>query len=372
MKKICILMPSFGMGGAEKVGLNLANYFASIGLDVDLVVATGAGALRNSILSHVNVVDLNVSRARYSIFSLRKYFKREKPRLVLSVIRRMNIYAGIACVALRDAPDLYFREASPLRDLAKSGPFRTSMFSSLMKFAYKRAKRVISNSELTKSDLINYGIIGENKLDVISNPVLPLDINSLIDAEVTHPWLNDPSIHVILNVGRLYREKNHKVLIDIFGIISKQDEKARLLILGEGPEKARLLNRINKLGIADKVELHDFVENPFPYYRMSRVFVLTSEWEGFGNVIVEALSAGISVVCSDCPGGPRQILENGKYGRLVRPENIQETADAVLDALGNPPNKQELIQRAQEFTVSKIGNKYAEVMGLKWNDRLDL
>ncbi len=169
-----------------------------------------------------------------------------------------------------------------------------------------------------------------------------------------------------MSVGRLYPEKNQRLLVEAFRIVAKHEETARLLILGEGPERRNLQEQISGCGMEDRVELHDFVQNPFPYYSKAKVFVLTSKSEGFGNVIVEALSTGTPVVCSDCPGAPRTILADGKYGRLVQQDNAVQIAEAILETLSEKTDGGLLQQRAKEFSVANIARKYAEAMGLKW------
>ena len=285
MDKICILIPSFGTGGAEKVGLNLANYYASEGLDVDLVVILRFGGYRGLVASGVNVVDLDLKRARYSVLPLRKYFKCTRPTVVLSVLRGTSLYAAAACVGLRGAPALHFREANPVRDLDLGGGFQAALLRRLMKLAYRRASSIISNSEVTRDDLVAHGIIEEGGSTVIPNPVLPGDFDVLAREHTDHPWLNDPNLKVVLSVGRLYPQKNQRLLIQAFRIVASRQEQARLLILGEGPERGRLEEQISACGLEGRVELHDFVQNPFPYYAKADVFVLTSDYEGFGNVL---------------------------------------------------------------------------------------
>ena len=316
--------------------------------------------------SGVNVVDLDVKRARYSVLPLRKYFKRTRPTVVLSVLRRTNLYAAAACIGLRGAPALHFREASPVRELDLGGDFQAALMRRLMRLAYKRASSIISNSELTRDDLVAYGVIEKGDSRVIPNPVLPGDFDLLVREDANHPWLNDPNIKVVLSVGRLYPQKNQRLLIQAFRIVARRQEQARLLILGEGPERGRLEEQISACGLEGRVELHHFVQNPFPYYAKAGVFVLTSDYEGFGNVLVEALSVGTPVVCSDCPGGPRAILAGGKYGRLVQQGDAVQTAEAVLEALSARIDVSVLQERAQEFSVVNIGKEYATTMDLTW------
>ncbi|HHX87771.1 MAG TPA: glycosyltransferase, partial [Firmicutes bacterium] len=137
---------------------------------------------------------------------------------------------------------------------------------------------------------------------------------------------------------------------------------ARLIILGEGPQREALEQLIHSLGLGDQVQLPGFVNNPYRYMAQAAVFVLSSRREGFGNVLVEALAAGAPVVSTDCPGGPAEILEQGRYGRLVPVGDLDRMAEAVLETLNHPPAPQLLRLRAEDFSMEQILPLYREVL----------
>lgn len=361
---LCILLPSFGMGGAEKVGLNLANHFASLGLAIDLVALTPQGSQRAQISPAVRVVDLGAKRARFAVAPLRRYFAGTRPPRVLSVLGRTNIFAGFACLGLRRAPLLFFREASPMRHIENLSWSGRALHLALTRFCYSKAARLISNSAETKADLIRYRIPHAADSAVIANPVLPADLETLLAAPIQEPWLNDPGLKVVLNVGRLYPAKDQATLVRAFARVAAAEPDARLLILGEGPEGPALSALIDSLGLAEKARLHPFVGNPYPYYKRAAVFALTSRWEGFGNVLVEALASGLPVVSTDCPGGPRGILGDGAYGNLAAMGNPQSVADSILQTLRFRPDPGRLRERAGAFGVAKIAALYAAEMGM--------
>jgi glycosyltransferase involved in cell wall biosynthesis len=137
---------------------------------------------------------------------------------------------------------------------------------------------------------------------------------------------------------------------------------ARLVILGEGEERASLKAMVRDLGIEDVVDLPGFVKNPYAYMSKAKVLVLSSAWEGFGNVLVEAMAVGTPVVATNCPSGPAEILENGKYGQLVKVSDAKAMAEGILAELDGPANTELLQHRARQFSYDKIADQYLELL----------
>jgi glycosyltransferase involved in cell wall biosynthesis len=178
-----------------------------------------------------------------------------------------------------------------------------------------------------------------------------------------HPWLTAGGPPVVLGVGRLTAQKDFATLIGAFALVRKR-RSARLLIIGEGEERARLLGLVSLLGLRDSVDLPGFEPNPLPSMRAAHLLVMSSTWEGFGNVLVEALYCGTPVVSTDCPHGPREILADGDYGRLVPVRDREALAVAILDTLDEAPDRQKLQRRAADFSVERSGDRYRETLGL--------
>lgn len=355
---MCIITPSFSGGGAEKVAVNLANQYAGEGIDTSLVVFSNKGPYRSHLDKKVNLVDLRVSRSRYAIFKLRKTLMNQSPTHIISVIRDVNMILGL--VGDKSTGCVFaYREANTMHALYRMSPIKRWIYIFLMRIAYEKANVVIANSEDTKNDLIANKIVRDRKVKVIRNPVIPMDFVKRASADIKHPWLKLGN-KVVLNVGRLHPQKNHKILIDAFAKVIRKIPGAKLLILGEGAEESFLLERIKSLGLQENVSLVPFQENPFPYYRESDLFVLTSDWEGFGNILVEALACGTPVISTDCPGGPRSILADGKFGVLLPLGDVDRLADAIIEQLSLTDlwNKNELIERGMEFTVEAVAYEY--------------
>jgi len=241
---------------------------------------------------------------------------------------------------------------------------KKSIYKFLMKVAYKRADRIISNSEDTKTDLVKSKIIPEEKAIVIRNPVLDPSFIELKSEKLHEPWFLDEGTKVILSVGRFHRQKNFSFLISVFKEVHEINSCSRLVIVGEGEENQRLFDLIKIEGLSEVVRIIEFQKNIYPYYENADVFALTSEWEGFGNVLVEALSVGLPIVSTNCPGGPKMVLENGKYGELVPLGDKKAYVKALLAALENPIKRRESINYALHYSVEKVAREYLKVMDI--------
>lgn len=362
--KISIISPSLNGGGAEKVAVNLANYYASLGHDVDLVLFKRIGKYIELVNSDVKLIDLNVNRSRYVLIKLRKYLKANTNSLILSVIRDANILLGLSTIGLR-IKSISYREANTFDAINNMQTFKQIVYKSLMRYGYSKAHHIIANSHDTRQDLVKAKIIANDKATVIVNPVLPLNYKELLEKECSHKWLNDNNLKVVLSVGRLHEQKNYGFLIECFSEVVQSHSDARLVIVGEGEQKEKLQKQIDALMMNDYIEIETFQSNIFPYYREASVFALTSKWEGFGNVIVEALSAGTPVISTNCPGGPKMILKNGQYGTLVEPGDRQRYVNTLCDELDNVYHNyknKELTDYARKFTVQNIGDEYLKLM----------
>ena len=190
----------------------------------------------------------------------------------------------------------------------------------------------------------------------IYNPVITPELKDLA-MEYACDWLTPGSSPVILAVGKLKPAKDFPTLLRAFARVRKVIN-ARLIILGEGEQRAKLLNQANELDISDYVYLPGFVKNPFSYMAKATVFVLSSAWEGLPTVLIEALACGCPVVSTDCPSGPAEILEDGRFGTLVPVGDDAILAEGIIDCIKNPPDKNILMARGQEFSLEHAADKY--------------
>jgi len=272
----------------------------------------------------------------------------------LSAVLAQRFINGLRVViSERGTPSLY------LPSLSAAGTiFR------MMRRLYPKADRIVAVSQGVADDLIALLNLPTEKVAVIYNPVVTPELFERAQELINHPWFEQNQSPVILAVGRLSPEKDYPILFKAFSLV-RQVRPAKLLILGEGEERANLERLAVELGIQNDVSMPGFVDNPFAFMSKASVFVLSSAWEGFPNVLVEALACGCPVIATDCRSGPREILDNGRYGRLVPVGDHEALAKAILDALDNPDSpadRQTRIQRAMEFSVDAAVDKYLKVL----------
>lgn len=360
--KLMIVTPNFNGGGAQKIAVNLANYYTNIGVNVSLVVFNSNGPYKNLVDSKVNLIDLKLPRLRNSFLKAHRIISQEQPTHVLSVLRGGNIVLGLV-LFFNKSVKLVFREANTFDEIKKKSWLKRKISFLKLRLGYFRANKIIANSNDTKKDLLEYQIKNSKFISVVSNPVLPVNYQQLADQPINHKWQNN-NYKTVINVGRFHQQKNQKLLVEAFKTVIKQIPTARLLLIGEGELQLALEEQVMHLGLEDSVEILPFQTNPWPFYAKADLFVLTSEWEGFGNVLVEALACGTPVISTDCPGGPRFILDNGSYGRLIEPNDEAELSKQIIEMLDNSDlfDKKKLIKRGESFSVEVIGNQYLDVI----------
>ena len=198
--------------------------------------------------------------------------------------------------------------------------------------------------------------IPRQKIQVIYNPVITEALQSAAAATVEHPWLQPGQPPVLLAVGRLDKQKDFPMLVHAFRTVRNQ-RRAHLMILGEGPDRARIEQAIQEAGLSGDVSLPGFEQNPYRFMKRAAVLAFSSQWEGFGVVLVEALALGMPVVSTDCMYGPAEVLCNGRYGTLVPVGDHEAMAQALLTAL-DKPKPIDSYEHLQQFTVRNVAANY--------------
>jgi len=195
---------------------------------------------------------------------------------------------------------------------------------------------------------------------VIYNPVVSPELYEKADAPLEHPWFRSNQPPVILGVGRHYPQKGFDTLLRAFARV-RQETPARLVILGEGPERPNLERLASELGVAADVDMPGFDPNPFRYMKRAGVFVLSSRYEGLPNVLIQAMACGCPVVSTDCPNGPAEILDGGRYGALVPVDDVEAMARAIVRALLGQvaPAPADWLE---QFRVEVVAEQYLRVM----------
>lgn len=361
---IAIFLMDLRGGGAERVMLNLATGFASQGMKVDLVLVQSTGEYTKQIPATLNVISLDSPRLTASLFKLILYFKKQKPKALISALEDTNLIAILARQIARTPTKLIVTVHNHLSHEVKySTQLKRKIVPYLIRWMYCYADAVVGVSEGVVQDLLKFGS-QKSKTHVIYNPIVTPDLLSKIKDPLDNSWFKSKEIPVIVAVGRLNRQKDFGTLIHAFSQVIKH-RPARLVILGDGEEREKLESLIQKLNLTDQVALLNFVANPYIYMRDSALLVLSSAWEGFGNVLVEAMAVGTPVVSTNCDSGPAEILENGKYGRLVEVGDVNALAEAILETLNHQHiTSEELISRSSNFSLDIAISKYQELLDI--------
>jgi glycosyltransferase involved in cell wall biosynthesis len=331
--RLALFLPSLAGGGAEKRMLNLATEFSRKGHPVDMVLSRAEGAYLSSVPPDVHVVDLNASRPLTAILALVRYLSAEKPRALLSTITSANLAAIWASQIAAVTTRCVICEASNLStELHHSAAHNRRLMPLLIRWFFPKAHAIVAVSHGVADDLARVTGIPRQSIQVIYNPVVSAVLLAKSREPTDHPWLQNSPIPVIIGMGRLTRQKNFSDLIRAFAVV-RERIPSRLIILGDGEERPLLESLSLNLGIAHDVDLPGFVANPYPILSKASVFVLSSRWEGLPWVLIEALACGTKVVATDCPSGPREILDNGAYGQLCPVEDVPSMAAAMIRAL---------------------------------------
>lgn len=360
MVTISIVLPNLCGGGAERLHINLARQWISQGYSVEMVLMQATGVLMPLLPAEVSIYNLGVTRISKTIISLARYIRKRRPAVVLAAMWSLTSATAIAWNLAGRSGRLFLSEHEHLTqsyiNRKRVSPF---YIRNLIRFTYPLASGIITVSRGVMDDLHAIGSLAMENMNVIYNPsAIGISCSSCTPEEKQSVWGNNID-HCILAVGRLSEEKDLFTLVRAFALVSK-NINTKLIILGEGPLRAELTILINSLGLHESIILPGFVTNPSPWYRSADLFVISSKWEGFGNVIVEALEYGIPIVSTDCPSGPAEILDNGKYGKLVPVGDVDALAAAMLASLNESHDREKLMERAKDFSVEKIAREYLE------------
>ena len=231
-----------------------------------------------------------------------------------------------------------------------------------MAAGYRLAHARVGVSTGVVQDVAALSGLKRSQFEVINNPVPQREIpspQSLADADAMWGIPRGPRV---VTVGSFKAQKNHHLLLKSLTLMV--DGGVRLMFVGTGEGEARLRAAASELNITDRVIFAGFHADPTPFYMTADLFVLSSDYEGFGNVIVEALSCGLPVVSTDCPSGPAEILDNGRFGRLVPVNDADALSQAMTQALAQPHDKDLLKARARDFDPEKAARKYLAALGL--------
>lgn len=355
---LAIYFPYMASGGAERQTLNLIPLFVEYGIEVTLVLDRAEGALLKDIPTNVRVFVLGAGRTILALPKLIRYLRLERPAVLISNIDHNNIVALLARRLSRARTKIVICQhtnfTNHVQSMVRS---QDRIFPWLARVFYRQADAIVAVSNGVAADLSAALSMDPQTLDVIQNPVVTDDLDRRAAEGLKHPWFSKGAPPVFVAAGRLIPQKQFAMLLHAFRqLLGRAD--ARLIILGEGPLLADLGQRARDLGIAEKVDFVGFVSNPMPYFKRAAALVMTSSYEGFGNVLVEAMACGTPVISTNCPSGPREILENGRFGALVPVGDENALASAMLASLEQPTDPQRLREATRRFHARTISLLY--------------
>ncbi|MGI9295361.1 MAG: glycosyltransferase [Pseudomonadales bacterium] len=398
--RIAFLLPNLGGGGVQKNTLTIAKGLHALGYQIDLVLCSDEGPLRSQIpkqfrikllpqkrpwLGRINTLlagnDYWATLLRPTLLARRPsktlgflpaladYLRENQPAALLSAKLHLNIEAVLAKSIAKANTRVVVTQSNQFSQWYQdSREWRRRFIIPLAKKAYQNADQIICVSQGVADDLADQLKLNRDGINAIYNPVVTPELLAGMQQAVDHSWFHAGEPPVILSVGRPGQQKDFTTLLKAFARVRQQHD-VRLVILGEARDPNKKQRRqtemdllMRQLDITDFVDFHGFVHNPYSYMAKAAVFVLASHYEGFGNVIAEALACGCPVISSDCPSGPAEILQNGACGKLVPISDAPAMAAAISATLIEKNDSDAPQRRAEDFLLEPIARDYAHVL----------
>ncbi len=367
---IALYLPNLDGGGAERMMVNLASGFAKRGLNTDLVLAEARGPYLEQVAPEVNVVDLKSSGVAASLPRLVRYLRQHQPKALLATLNHASVVALLGCRLARVRTRIVIRESNMLFPY-RTAALRQRSLKAAVKLFYPLANAHVAVSQGVADDLQDFVKLDPKSVHTIYNPVVTSSLLKRARLAPEHPWLNENAGRstarppVLLGVGRLAGQKDFGTLIRAFAGVHRV-QAARLIILGEGAQRANLEALAAELGVAEDVSLPGFADNPFAFMARADLFVLSSRFEGLPGALIQAMACGCKVVSTNCPSGPAEILKGGQLAPLVPVGDVEALTQAILATLNEPTPRPELRNRAFEFSEETIIPQYLKVLLPDW------
>lgn len=361
MAKISILLPNLSGGGVERIRIVLAHEFARAGYEVEFVLMQARGELVEEAKASFSVFDLSISRSRSLPSALARYLREQRPSVLLAAMWPLTVIAPLAVRFSAHSCQVLVSEHNTLSVQYRDwGRAHRLMLRASTTVGYRLANRRVAVSEGVAEDIASLSSLPLGAFDVIHNPVPPRPAPNEEVTEIAETLWAVPPAARIVTVGSMKAQKNHPLLMRAFARLDNPD--ARLMFVGDGAGRDELVSLARELGVAEQVIFAGFQTDPTPFYSTADLFVLSSNYEGFGNVIIEAMACGTPVISTDCPYGPGEILEGGKYGRLVPMGDVEVMSNAIAASLAEPVPTERLKARASDFSPSKSAASYLDLL----------
>lgn len=369
--RILVVTPVFSLAGVPLAQFRFAKALARRGHRVDLMIGDIKPncELPSTDGLDVNVIHLATPHVRGMLLPLIRYFRSERPTAVFSAEDHLNAVTLLAAVLSGCQAKISCSSRVTPYDTYSNTPFTK-------RWVLKQIVRMVD----WRADVltcVSVDMVGQYR-DVFPNTKHVCVYNIVVDADsvarmkapVEEPWLVKKDLPVVVAAGRLAHWKGFDVLIDAMAIVLRV-RQARLLILGDGPEREALSQKITALGLEDSAKLVGYVTNPLSFFSRCDVFALSSHVEGLPNVLVEAMLCGCTPVSTDCPTGPREVLKDGSLGYLVAPADPSALAQGILGALESPVTRDLLLDAVAAFHEDAVISRHFELLGLTEDRRVE-
>ena len=358
-KRICMSFGCLSSGGIGIVMLNLASAFIEYGAEVDfLFTQTDHAGRESKIPAAVNIYNV-ASRTRHALPKVISYLKKRKPDLIIAARHNVSILMLLARrFACRDSNSriictFHTNRTQTLQDVGWQG----RLYDLIAMKLYRWADELVAVSSGVAREIEASLAVSHGSVKVIYNPIWTEDMLQKALSSTGEDWLEHKGLPVLISAGRLTAQKNFMLLLKAFEEVNEA-VPSRLIILGEGEQREQLQNFVFQRDLSDCVKMPGHVANPLAYFSRANLFVLTSAWEGFGNVLVEAMACGLPIVSTDCPYGPSEILASGQYGELVPVGDQAGLVAAIKRVLKNPPDSQRQKIAAERFSIKNSADAY--------------
>ena len=370
--QILVFIHAFNAGGAQRRAITLARAFQEAGHDVAMAVVDETGELRHELPAGVKVHQLGSwfphwltgSKARATrllgaVPGLARLIRRKRPDILLAGANHALLSCALAHRIAGDCADtqLVLRFSNTLSGDRKKRSLTRPLKIAWLRRLVARAFALIAVSDDVARDVAKRLKIRRERLHVLPNPVIDVKFYKTCCQSPDHKWLQEKNVPVVLGVGRLHAQKDFATLINAFAWLrTKQD--ARLIVYGEGDERKHLQKIVAASGHSDAIDFPGYHSRPWQEMAHSDVLVLSSCWEGMPGVLIEAMAAGCPVISTDCPGGSREILQDGQFGQLVPVGDAQAMAQAIENVLAASPDTYALQNAAAHYDIKAATQAY--------------
>ncbi|MEO5782191.1 MAG: glycosyltransferase [Ginsengibacter sp.] len=362
MPKVLFILNDLGGGGAERVFANIANGFVENGIETEFLLGKKRGVYLDMLHPSIPVYEVGGISFYNYLRTFPRLFKKNKYTHIFTA----SSYTSAAAIIVKKTSGIpakiyvthhySFPASRQLKHIKGDAILKLIHY-----FITPYADTIIAVSKGSLAWLRKFSHHTLPQGIFIYNPVFDDSIYSLASEPVNFP-IDVTGKTILLSVGRLVEQKDPLTLLKAFSIFKQTDTTAVLFILGEGGQELMLTNYIKENNLSASVFLMGFEPNPYKWMARCNVFILSSIYEGFGNVIVEAMALGKTVVSTDCPSGPAEILENGKYGYLCNVKDPLKMSDSITEAIQKPIDENILISTTYQYRCNEIVKKYISIL----------